>query len=1019
MKIQYRHQKFQADAAKAVVDVFAGQPYLTPTYMMDRGSGNYQIGVNEERDFTGFSNQRIVPELSDQRILEQLNKIQRTNQIKPSDKLEGRTNGYNLTIEMETGVGKTYTYIKTMFELNKHYGWSKFIVVVPSVAIREGVYKSFEMTQEHFAEEYGKKIRFFIYNSAQLTEIDRFASDSSINVMIINSQAFNAKGKDARRIYMKLDEFRSRRPIDIIAKTNPILIIDEPQSVEGKQTKERLKEFHPLLTLRYSATHRSDSIYNMVFRLDAMEAYNRRLVKKIAVKGITESGSTATDSYLYLESINLSKSDPTATLQFEVKMAGGAPKKKSRIVKIGDNLYDYSGGLEEYRNGFVVKQIDGRDDSVEFLNGIRIFAGDVIGAVDEDQLRRIQIRETILSHIQRERQLFYKGIKVLSLFFIDEVANYREYDAANQPVNGKYAAMFEEEYEDIISNMQLAIGEDEYIRYLQSISAAKTHAGYFSVDGKGKMVNSKVGRRETTSDDVSAYELIMKNKELLLDRNPARSPVRFIFSHSALREGWDNPNVFQICTLKQSGSDVRKRQEVGRGLRLCVNQNGERMDTNILGNDVHNINILTVIASESYDAFAKGLQTELAEAVADRPRAVTVELFVGKVIKDERGNEQVIDQNTASALHYDMIVNGYIDRKGALTDKYYEDKANGEIKVAEEVADSAASVLEIIDSVYDSRSMQPENARSNNVELHVDEDKLAMPEFKALWSRINVKSVYIVDFDTEELIQKSIAALNSKLRVSKIHFQVETGAMEVIKSKEELLSGASFVKEESSSYGVTMTANSNVKYDLIGKLVDETGLTRKALVAILKGIQSSVFDQFKDNPEEFIVKATALINDEKATAVIEHITYDILDDHYGTDVFTDPMIKGRLGVNAMKAKKHLYDHIVYDSTGERDFAAELDTNTNVAVYVKLPDGFYIATPVGHYNPDWAIAFYEGTVKHIYFVAETKGSMRSMQLRLIEQSKIHCAREHFKAISGDNVVYDVVDSYQSLLEKVMR
>ena len=1019
MRLQYRHQKFQADAARAVVDVFAGQPYLTPTYMMDRGSGNYQIGVNEERDFTGFSNQRIVPELSDQRILEQLNKIQRANQIKPSDKLEGRANGYNLTIEMETGVGKTYTYIKTMFELNKHYGWSKFIVVVPSVAIREGVYKSFEMTQEHFAEEYGKKIRFFIYNSAQLTEIDRFASDSSINVMIINSQAFNAKGKDARRIYMKLDEFRSRRPIDIIAKTNPILIIDEPQSVEGKQTRERLKEFHPLLTLRYSATHKSDSIYNMVFRLDAMEAYNRRLVKKIAVKGITESGSTATDSYLYLESINLSKRDPTATLQFEVKMASGAPKKKSRIVKIGDNLYDYSGGLEEYRNGFVVKQIDGRDDSVEFVNGIKIFAGDVIGAVDEDQLRRIQIRETILSHIQRERQLFYKGIKVLSLFFIDEVANYREYDAAGQPVNGKYAAMFEEEYEDIIGSMQLAIGDDEYLRYLQAISASKTHAGYFSVDGKGKMVNSKVGRKETTSDDVSAYELIMRNKELLLDRDPVRSPVRFIFSHSALREGWDNPNVFQICTLKQSGSDVRKRQEVGRGLRLCVNQSGERMDTNVLGNDVHNINILTVIASESYDSFAKGLQTEMAEAVADRPRAVTVELFVGKVIKDEHGNEQVIDQATASAIHFDMIVNGYIDRKGALTDKYYEDKANGELKVAEEVAGSAASVLAIIDSIYDERSMQPENARSNNVELQVDEDKLAMPEFKALWSKINAKSVYIVDFDTEELIQKAIAALDSKLRVSRIHFQVETGAMTTIQSKEELLSGASFVKEESASYSVTMTANSNVKYDLIGKLVDETGLTRKALVAILKGIQSTVFSQFKDNPEEFIVKAAALINDEKATAVIEHITYDVLDDHYGADVFTDPTIKGRLGFNAMKAKKHLYDHIVYDSTGERDFAAELDTNTNVAVYVKLPDGFYIATPVGHYNPDWAIAFYEGSVKHIYFVAETKGSMRSMQLRLIEQSKIHCAREHFKAISGDGVVYDVVDSYRTLLEKVMR
>ncbi len=1015
MKLQFKHQKFQADAAKAVVDVFAGQPYLTPTYMMDRGV-TYQQSLTDDIDFTGWSNQKLVPELSDLVILEHIQKIQRANQIAPSPKLEGR---FNLTIEMETGVGKTYTYIKTMYELNKHYGWSKFIIVVPSVAIREGVYKSFQMTQEHFAEEYGKKVRFFIYNSAQLTEIDRFASDNSINVMIINSQAFNAKGKDARRIYMKLDEFRSRRPIDIIAKTNPILIIDEPQSVEGKQTKERLKEFQPLLTLRYSATHKSDSIYNMVYRLDAMEAYNKRLVKKIAVKGITETGSTATDSYLYLEGLNLSKGDPTATLQFEVKMANGTPKKKSRVVKIGDNLYDYSGGLEEYKNGFVVKQIDGRDDSVEFLNGIKIYAGDVIGAVDEDQLRRIQIRETILSHIQRERELFYKGIKVLSLFFIDEVANYREYDAAGQPVNGKYARMFEEEYEDIVENLQLSIGEDEYIKYLNSIKASKTHAGYFSVDGKGKMINSKVGRKETTSDDVSAYELIMKNKELLLDRDPKKSPVRFIFSHSALREGWDNPNVFQICTLKQSSSDVRKRQEVGRGLRLCVNQDGERMDTNALGNDVHNVNVLTVIASESYDSFAKGLQTEMADAVADRLRAVTVDLFVGKVIKDDKGNEQVIDQDTASAIHYDMIVNGYIDRKGVLTDKYYEDKANGEIKVAEEVADSAASVIEIVDSIYDARSMQPENARSNNVELQVDEDKLAMPEFKALWSKINSKSVYVVDFDTDELIRKSIASLDSKLRVSKIYFRVESGEMDTIKSKEELVSGASFVKEESASYGVTITANSNVKYDLIGKLVDETGLTRKAVIAILQGIKPFVFDQFKDNPEEFIVKAAALINDEKATAIIEHITYDVLDEHYGMDVFTDPTIKGKLGVNAMKAKKHLYDHIVYDSSNERDFATDLDTNTDVAVYVKLPDGFYISTPVGHYNPDWAIAFYEGKVKHIYFVAETKGSMNSMQLRLIEESKIHCAREHFKAISNGNVVYDVVDSYKSLLEKVMK
>lgn len=1019
MRIQYRHQKFQADAAKAVVDVFAGQPYLTPTYMMDRGSGFIQQSLTDDADFTGWSNQRIVPELNDPLILEHLQKIQRANQIAPSSKLEGRSSGYNLTIEMETGVGKTYTYIKTMYELNKAYGWSKFIIVVPSIAVREGVYKSFEMTQEHFAEEYGKKIRFFIYNSTQLTEIDRFASDSSINVMIINSQAFNAKGKDARRIYMKLDEFRSRRPIDIIAKTNPILIIDEPQSVEGKQTKENLKQFNPMITLRYSATHKSDSIYNMVYRLDAMEAYNKRLVKKIAVKGITETGSTSTDSYLYLESINLSKGNPTAVLQFEVKMAGGITRKKSRIVKEQDNLYDYSNGLEEYKNGFVVSRIDGRDDSVEFINGIKIYAGDVRGAVDEDQLRRIQIRETILSHLQRERQLFYKGIKVLSLFFIDEVANYREYDAANQPVNGRYAVMFEEEYEDILNNMHRSPGEDDYIKYLQSIPAGKTHAGYFSIDGKGKMINSKVGRKETTSDDVSAYELIMKNKELLLDRDPKKSPVRFIFSHSALREGWDNPNVFQICTLKQSSSDVRKRQEVGRGLRLCVNQNGERMDINALGNDVHNVNVLTVIASESYDSFAKALQTELAEAVADRPRAVTRELFVDHVVKDNHGNEVILTGDVASAIYFDLIVNGYINKLGELTDKYYEDKADGGIKIAEEAQDFAAGVIEIIDSVYDSKAMQPENARGNNVELQVDDEKLNSKEFKALWSKINAKSVYVVDFDTDELIEKSIASLDAKLRVAKIYFRVETGAMESIKSKEELSAGASFAKEESGSYGVSVAANSSVKYDLIGKLVDETGLTRKVVIAILQGIQPFVFDQFKDNPEEFISKAAQLINDQKAAVIIEHITYDVLDEQYGTDIFTAPTIKGRLGVNAMKAKKYLYDHIVYDSANERGFAADLDTNTDVAVYVKLPDGFYISTPVGHYNPDWAIAFYEGRVKHIYFVAETKGSMNSMQLRLIEESKNHCAREHFKAVSNGNVVYDVVDSYTSLMEKVMK
>lgn len=1025
MKLKFKHQRFQEDATKAVCDVFAGQPYLTPSYMMDMGIQTVadkgqvlgQSSLFEKVDFTGWNNQKIIPELTDQRILENIIQIQKKNQIQPSTKLEGK---YNLTIEMETGVGKTYTYIKTMYELNKKYGWSKYIVVVPSVAIREGVYKSFEVMQEHFAEEYNKKIKCFIYNSSNLTEIDHFASDNGINVMIINSQAFNARGKDARRIRMKLDEFRSRRPIDIIAKTNPILIIDEPQSVEGKKTKEGLKEFNPLFTLRYSATHKSDSIYNMVYRLDAMEAYNKKLVKKIAVKGISESGTAATDGYVYLEGINLSKADPTATIRFHVKRKGGI-REISKKVGIGINLFDYSGELEEYKNNYIVKSIDGRDDSIEFLNGDKLYAGDVIGKVSEEQIRRIQIRETIISHIERERKLFHKGIKVLSLFFIDEVAKYKSYDEANRPMNGEYANMFEEEYKDIVGELQRESRDDEYIKYLECISAEKTHAGYFSIDKKGKMTDSKLSdKKEKTSDDVSAYELIMKNKELLLDRDPKKSPVRFIFSHSALREGWDNPNVFQICTLKQSGSDVRKRQEVGRGLRLCVNQFGDRMDENVLGKEVHDINVLTVIASESYDKFVSGLQSEMAEAVVSRPKSVTEELFKDMVLTDIKGNKTIVDSVMAGEIKADLLLAGYINRKGQLQQKYYMDKANGEIELSEDLKEYKDSIINIVDSVYNGNVMKPENARSNNVELKVDEEKMAMPEFQALWSKINSKSIYTVDFDTDELIRKSINSLNGNLRVPKIYFQVETGELEEIKSKEDLENGTAFVKEEASNYGLkTSEVNSNVKYDLIGKIVEGTNLTRKAIISILQGIEKPVFDQFKDNPEEFILRANDLINDEKATVIIEHITYDILDEKYDTNIFTEPTLKGKLDENVMKANKHLYDYILYDSENEKKFAEKLDIDSDVAVYVKLPNGFYINTPVGRYNPDWAIAFIEGSVKHIYFVAETKGSMKSLNLREVEKAKINCAREHFAAISNHEVVYDVADGYKSLLEKVMK
>ena len=1002
MKLQFKYQKFQQDAANTVCDIFMGQPYGTFQYKVDSGN---RASLYD----TGWKNRRI--ELNDDIILSRVQDIQRKNMIVPSKKLEGR---YNFTIEMETGVGKTYTYIKTIFELNKRYGWSKFIVIVPSIAIREGVYKTFQVTQDHFAMEYNKKIDFFIYNSKQIARLEDFATSSSINVMIINSQAFNANGKDARRIYMELDEFRSRVPIEVIAETNPILIIDEPQSVEGKKTKEALKDFNPLFTLRYSATHKKDSIYNMVYKLDAIDAYNQKLVKKITVKGITQSGTTGTEGYLYLDKIKLSKAAPKAIIEFDVKKADGVIRN-SVTVGEGYNLYENSGNLDEYKDGYVVKEINGKDEYIELLNGKRIYVDKAIGEMNEEQIRRVQIHETILSHIERERHLFRKGIKVLSLFFIDEVAHYKWYDEAGQAQNGIFAKMFEEEYTNIINHLQLEFYDEEYLKYLDSIDVKRTHAGYFSVDKKGHMINGKISKKEKISDDVDVYDLIMKDKERLLS---FEEPVRFIFSHSALKEGWDNSNVFQICTLKQSNSDVRKRQEVGRGLRLCVNKNGERMDEAVLDRDVHNVNVLTIIASESYDSFARGLQTEIAENI-DRPSVITEDLFVGKIIENINGDKLVIDKDMAHSILFDLVISKYIDKKGVLTDKYHNDLDNKEIKLSEEVQEYAPEIINIINSVYDEkRSLPIENARDYDVDLKLDKNKMAMPEFKALWSKINTKTVYEVHFNTNELIKKAISNLNVNLRVANIYFKIETGSQtDRIESKEDLLEGKTFVKEDTKSYNSQRYSkvNNAVKYDLVGKLVKETNLTRKDIIAILTGIEKNVFNMFKNNPEEFIIKAARIINDAKATTVIEHISYESTNNHYDIDIFNDNMVKGKRDVNSIKVNKHLYDYVVYDSNIERKFAEDLDTDRNVAVYVKLPNSFFISTPVGKYNPDWAIAFYEGTVKHIYFVAETKGSMSSLQLRLIEDTKIKCARKHFAAISKGDVVYDVIDSYDKLLK----
>ncbi len=1009
MKIKFKEQQFQIDAVKSVVDCFKGQTNGTSKFILDRGrtKGNLEgqtFFLYEE----GFKNKSIV--LPDIDVLENIKKVQLRNGLKPSDKLEGK---YNLTIEMETGTGKTYTYIRTMYELYKAYGWSKYIVVVPSIAIREGVYKSFQMTEDHFMDLYGTKIRYFIYNSKQLHKIDQFASNSGINVMIINSQAFNARGRDARRIYMELDEFASRRPIDVIAQTNPILIIDEPQSVEGKKTKEALKAFNPLFTLRYSATHKED--YNKIYRLDALDAYNKKLVKKIKVKGISVKGTTGTNEYIYFEGINLSDKDkPVAKLEFEVRQKSGI-KRITKNVDEGFNLYEYS-NMEQYK-GYRVAEINGYKNTITFTNGVTLHAGDVQGDVSEINFRRIQIREAIKSHFERERELYNKGIKVLSLFFIDEVAKYRQYDEEGNQINGIYGEIFEEEYMNIL-NEYITLFDDPYVEYLKNIDVKETHNGYFSIDKEGRLVDPKAKGKEKLSDDESAYNLIMRDKERLLS---FEEPTRFIFSHSALREGWDNPNVFQICTLKHSDSIIRKRQEVGRGLRLCVDQNGNRIDSETPGVNVHDINVLTVIASESYETFAKGLQSEIAETLSDRPQKANVEFFLNNVVKNARGEELFIDEDLANTLHRSFIRNYYVDDDDNLTEKYYKELEEGKIKLPKEFEDFKEGVIQLVGKIYtEGTTPLVENAREENIkELKVNEN-FKKKEFQELWEKINIKTAYYVDFDTDELVKNCIIALDKDLRVSDLTYHVKTGEMESISSKEELERGEAFVVKESEVDKDYSEVTTTLRYDLVGKLVDETNLTRKAIVDILKGIKPNTFYMFRKNPEEFILKASRIINEQKASMVIEHITYNPIDEKFDGSIFTNNTLKGTLGKDAIEVKKHIYDYVRYDSDTERKFAEALDTSKEVVVYAKLPRGFFIPTPVGNYNPDWAIVFDEEKVRHIYFIAETKGKLESLEfdVRGVEKAKIHCAKKHFKKISNGIVKYEAVDSYEMLMKEVM-
>lgn len=1017
MKLKFKTQAYQSAAVQAVVDCFKSQPPASAeaiSYRIDPGQA--KKSTEDLFSDSGFKNADLA--LTDHALLDNIQRVQRGQNLPVSEALvKNKVARVNLDVEMETGTGKTYCYIKTIFELNRRYGWSKFIIVVPSIAIREGVAKSLEITAEHFLENYQKKARFFIYNSKQLHHLESFSSDAGINVMVINVQAFAARGADNRRIYEMLDDFQSRRPIDVISANRPILILDEPQKMEGAQTLKSLEEFKALMVLRYSATHKTT--HNKIHRLDALDAYNQKLVKKIAVRGIAVKGLAGTAGYLYLQSIEISsKKPPEARVEFEQKLAGGNIKRVVRKLSKGDNLYDLSNQLDQYRDGYVVSDINANTDTLSFVNGLELEAGHGTKDLTEDALRRIQIREAIKAHFDKEQALFQQGVKVLTLYFIDEVAKYRDYSQPDE--KGEYARIFEEEY-NLYLNEMLDLDETPYVKYLKGITAEKTHSGYFSIDKKTKRDVDpdieKRGENAGLSNDVEAYDLILRKKEQLLS---LAEPVRFIFSHSALREGWDNPNVFVICALKHSDNTISRRQEVGRGLRLSVNQHGDRMDHPAI---VHDVNVLTVVASESYKDFVAALQKDISDSLSARPKTADEAFFTGKVLKTATGDVEVTPQLAKQIYKY-LLKNDYTDDADRITGTYHDaKKAETLAELPPELKPYAAQVYQLIDSVF-SASQLPEigdDRRPKKNPLSANFDK---QEFKALWSRINRKAAYSVSFEEAELVQKAVAVLNDKdagLRVTRLQYTIQRGEQAEVATYDGIKSGEAFKLKATETEVNRLSVHSAVKYDLIGKLAEGTQLTRRTIAEILKGMNVAVFAQFKTNPEGFIAEAVRLINEQKATVIIEHLAYDPVEDKFDLDIFTAGLTKQDFSKAGDKLQRHIYDYVLTDSNIERQFVKELDTSSDVVVYAKLPRGFLIPTPVGDYNPDWAISFKEGAVKHVYFVAETKGTMSSMELREIERTKIKCARKFFDDINHkfapEQVKYDVVDSFGKLMELV--
>lgn len=980
MKLKFNSDlDYQIEAIRSITDIFKGQAqcqsHFTVVAGMDESGTEGRLVTN-----LGIGNKL---ELDEEDILKNVRDIQLKNGLSPSQQI--KAGDYNFDIEMETGTGKTYVFLRTIFELNKLYGFTKFIIVVPSVAIKEGIVKSIEIMTEHFKEMYDNVIfKSSEYKSKNLDILRDFAISDNIRIMVMTVQAFN---KDTNVINKEHEKTNGLKPLQFIQETNPIVIIDEPQSSANTQkANDAINSLNPLCTLRYSATH--SKINNLMFKLDAIDAYERQLVKQIEVATII-SKENNNAAYMKLISVNNTKSPISAKIELDINRRGKI-KRDIITVKQGDDLFDSSNCRDIYKD-YIVSEISCRESNefISFSTKPSLKLGDVRGEIDDDTIKKLQIRKTIEEHLDKELRLTSEGIKVLSLFFIDKVANYRYYDNEGRPQKGKYAIWFEEAYKELIKLPKYnTLFKDADIE----AEVDKIHNGYFAKDKKGNLKDSK--ENKDTAADEDAYSLIMKDKEKLLNFN---TKLRFIFSHSALKEGWDNPNVFQICTLNETKSEMKKRQEIGRGLRLAVNQEGER----VYG---FNINTLTIMANESYEDFAKSLQSEYEEDGTLKFGVVEKHTFANIVIKKDGKNEYLEQDGSEKIWNY-LKKESFIDTKEKVTDDLKTALKNNTFELPDEFKEVKTQVIKILKKLAGSLNIKNANDKQF---ITLNKQRYLSPEFKELWNRIKYKTTFSVEFDSNTLIESCVKEIKENIDIREIKHLYSKAIIDYEKSGIE-------AKEIDRYNEGSVPVKFNLP-DIITYLQNETQLTRRTIVEILK--QSDKMKDFKNNPQKFMDEVRDIIKSKMKYLIVDGIKYEKLgdDEFYAQELFENEELYGYLSKNMLESTKSVYDYVIYDSGVESDFAQSMENNARVKVYAKLPSWFTIDTPLGTYNPDWAVFIEKNNEEKLYFVFETKGSILSEDLRAKEDAKIRCGKKHFEVLDT-GIDFVKTDTFDKVLEKI--